>query len=113
MVEAGRPERAIEELDAAWRALAAEELGLEAVGAGLALASVYIDEGRHEDLARLGEELPDLIAIGGLPDWAVGTLLAALGGIWQGDGNGIDRAVGLIVHAASFGWSAAREPARH
>lgn len=112
-VEAGRPEKAIEELEAAWRALAAEDLGLEAVGAGLALASVYLDADRREDLAKLGEELPELIAIGGLPDWAVGTLLAALGGIWQGDGTGIDRAVGLIVHAASFGWSASREPVRH
>lgn len=111
--EAGRLEEATEELETAWRALAGEGLGLEAVGAGLALASLYVERDRREELGRLGEELPDLVAIGGLPDWGVATLLAALGGIWQGDGTGIDQAVGLIIHAASYGWSSTQEPTRH
>jgi hypothetical protein len=83
------------------------------MAAGLALASLYLEGEQWEELAALGESLPDLLTIEAMPDWAVGMLLAALGGIWQRDGAGLDEAVGVLLYAVWFGLPSSTEPTRH
>jgi tetratricopeptide (TPR) repeat protein len=111
--DADRTDRAVDELERAWRSLAADGLGLEALGAGLALASLYVQDERWDELGALGEALPDLLTIEGMPGWAVGMLLAALDGIWQRDGAGLDEAIGVILQAVWFGLPSSQEPTRH